>query len=229
MNEDRLGELARALGDIAVCSLWVWMAVRTAHCLQVISSRTIPYTRRTVWLIKILALIVGAGGVAGALADLGTPWFFAIIPAVIIVAFSFSENVVEVVPPKPMQDPAAHQSAWEQYWLLRRAYHRSALGFGSAILLIILTMFLGEKLPQSLRTTVFAVTLFALLVAMAFMSVTLWKWSRWPCPRCGCSFRGFWGRFWLPKHCVYCGLPRQQKNANRDIASYQPPVSRLNA
>jgi hypothetical protein len=39
-------------------------------------------TKRTVWLIKILALIVGGGNVAGILADVGIPWFLAIVPEV---------------------------------------------------------------------------------------------------------------------------------------------------
>jgi hypothetical protein len=38
---------------------WIWMAVRTQHCLQIITVHSIPFTKRTVWLVKTLALIVG--------------------------------------------------------------------------------------------------------------------------------------------------------------------------
>ena len=47
-----------------------------------------------------------------------------------------------------------------------------------------------------------------LLLSMFVSAYNQWKWMRWPCPRCGCAFRGYWTRPWLPKQCVYCGLPR---------------------
>jgi hypothetical protein len=123
-----MGDWVRLLGPLLVFPWWVWLSVRTTRCLRVITRGTIPYSKRTVWLIKILALIVGAGGVAGALVDFGAPWFLVIVPAGIIFFFSVTEDVSEVVPPKPIQDPSAYQSAWREYWQLRRAYNRSCVG-----------------------------------------------------------------------------------------------------
>jgi hypothetical protein len=88
------------LGAFSVCPPWVWLAVRTEQCLRLVTRHSVPFTKRTVWLIIILALIVGARNVAGILADVGIPWFLAIVPAGIIIFFSDSENVSEVVPPE---------------------------------------------------------------------------------------------------------------------------------
>jgi hypothetical protein len=38
------------------------MAVRTQHCLKIITVHSIPFAKRTIWLLKTLALIVGVGG-----------------------------------------------------------------------------------------------------------------------------------------------------------------------
>jgi hypothetical protein len=184
------------------------MAVRTRHCLQIISTHTIPYSRRTIWLTKILALIVGAGGVAGAAAAVGIPWFFAILPAGVVVFFALRENVKEIIPPTPNQDASAYQSSWQQYRRLRGVYMRSWRWFGcTGVLLILLTAF-ADKLSNPIRVGLFALCVVAVLASIAVMNLKQLKWLRWPCPRCGCAFRGLW-RPWMPKNCVYCGLPRE--------------------
>jgi hypothetical protein len=66
-----------------------------------------------------------------------------------------------------------------------------------------------DHMPKTLQIYVFAFGLLAILASIGFMSLKQLKWLRWPCPRYGCAFRGFWGRPWLPKNCVYCGLPRE--------------------
>ena len=215
----QIGYLGPLLAGFVVCPPWVWLAVQTKQCLQVITSRSIPFTKRKIWLIKILALIVGAGNVWGILAEIGTPWFLAMVPAGIVAYFSLGEDVSEIVPPKPIQDPAVHQSAWREYWRLRDSYKRSGLGFVAAFILIILVRLVGAKLPESLQIGLFAICLAAFFVSIAVMSFNQWKWLRWRCPRCGCSFRGAWGRLWLPKKCVYCGLPREEENAIRSPIS----------
>src|ERR1700680_1790441 len=80
------------VAPLLVLPLWIWLAVRTRHCLQIISAHTIPFPRRTIWLIKILALIVGGGGVAGAAVAAGIPWFFAILLAGVVLFFALREN-----------------------------------------------------------------------------------------------------------------------------------------
>jgi hypothetical protein len=197
------------LAPLPIFPPWIWLAVRTRHCLQVISTHTIPYTRRTIWLIKILALIVGAGGVAGAAAAVGIPWFFAILPAGVVAFFALRENVKEIVPPKPNQDASAYQSSWQRYRRLRRDYMRSWRWFVCTGLSLIVLAAFTDKLSNPIRVGLFALCVVAVLASIAVMSLKQLKWLRWPCPRCGCAFRGLWWRPWMPKNCVYCGLPRE--------------------
>jgi hypothetical protein len=201
---------------LVVYPLWIWLAVRTRRCMEVISGHSIPYSRRTIWLIKILALIVGAGGVAAAVMELGVPWFFAILPAGIIVFFAFRENVQQVAPSKLPQDSAAYELAWRQYERLRGVYRQSWKWFGGAFVILIAVAVASSKLPETLRLSLIFVCFVAAVALMYVTGFNYWRLQRWPCPRCGCAFRGFWGRPWLPKSCVYCGLerwaqdPRQQ-------------------
>ena len=215
-----MGPLVAAL---VVCPPWVWLSVRTKQCLRIITGHSVPFSKRSVWLIKILALIVGAGNVAGILVDLGTPWLLAIVPAGIIVFISLRESVSEVVPPKPVQDPAAYRSAWREYWRLRGAYRRSGLGFVAALVLVIVVSLAGVKLARSIQIGLFAACLVALFVSIGVMSFNQWKWLHWRCPRCGCSFRGVWGRLWLPQKCADCGLPRVEQSAIRIPTSGRSP------
>jgi hypothetical protein len=208
-----LEHLLPAIASVLVLPPWIWLAVRTRHCLQIISAHTIPYSRRTIWLAKTLALIVGAGGVLGVAAQLGIPWFLAILPAAVVVFFALKENVQEIIPPKPNQDASAYQSSWLQYRHLRSDYMRSwkwVAGTGAA--LIALTAF-ADRLPNSIAVGLFALCLLAVLASFVAVNLKQLKWLRWPCPRCGCAFRGLWRRPWMPKNCVYCGLPREGNSA----------------
>jgi hypothetical protein len=205
------GDWAQALGGLVVSALWSCMALQTTRCLRLITRGTTPYSRRTIWLIKILAIIVGPGGVAGVLVNFGAPWFLAILPAAIIAYFSLSEKVAEMVPAKPLQDPAAHRSAWREYRRLRLANRRSGIGFALSILAIVLLIFIDWKLPPFTQTALFAACGISLLVSVVATSFSQWKWLHWPCPRCGYSFQGQWVKLRQPKKCVYCGLPRDEE------------------
>jgi len=99
------------IGPLIVLPPWIWMAVRTRHCLQIITAHTIPIARRTIWLVKTLALLVGIRGLFGVVVQVGLPWLLAILPGGIIVFFALKESVQEVVPQKPSQDAAAYQSS----------------------------------------------------------------------------------------------------------------------
>ena len=184
------------------------MAVRTQHCLQIITVHSIPFAKRTIWLLKTLALIVGVGGLFGATVQVGMPWLLAILPGGIIVFFALKESVQEVVPPKPSQDAAAYRTSWETYRTLRRDFLRSWRWFGASFLMLILVAAFADKMHGTIQIGFFAFAFVAILSSTVVMSLKQLKWLRWPCPRCGCAFRGFWGRLWLPKKCVYCGLPR---------------------
>jgi len=189
------------------------MAVRTQHCLQIITVHSIPFAKRAIWLVKALALIVGVGGLFGAVLQAGMPWLLAILPGGIIVFVALKESVQGVVPPKPSQDAAAYQSSWETYRTLRSDFLRSWRWFGASSLILILAAAFADKMHRSIQIGLFTLCIVTFLSSIVVMSLKQLKWLRWPCPRCGCAFRGFWGRLWLPKKCAYCGLPRAE-NAN---------------
>ena len=206
----RVQQWALLLGAVFVCPPWIWLAVRTRYFLEAVTRHSIPYKKRTVWLIKVLATVIAAGCVAGVLASDGVPWFPAVLPAGVVIFFSLVDHVHEIVPSKPPQEQPAYEAAWQEYWRLRRAYLRSLVWFPAAFLALAFVMLFTANSPQWLRVTLVALCATALLTSMVVGSVRQWKWLHWRCPRCGCAFRGVWGRFWLPKHCVYCGLPRSR-------------------
>jgi hypothetical protein len=217
---NQAGKIAPLLAGLLVCPPWVWLAVRTTQSLRVITRNAIPLSKRRIWLTKMLALIIGAGNVAGVLIALGASKFLALIPAAIIVLLSLREDVSEVVPPKPpLQDATAYHAAWRQYERLRASYRRSGLSFVAVFVSIILVGVLARRLPEYAQVSLYAVCFVVLLLSIGAMGVTQWKWVRWRCPRCGCSFRGEWGRLWLPKKCVYCGLPRYEGGASMSSSS----------
>ena len=208
------------VAPLLVLPPWIWLALRTQHCLQVITVHSIPFPKRTIWLVKTLALIVAVGGIFGAVAQVGMPWFLAILPGGIVLFFALKESVQDVVPRKPNQDATAYQSSWQMYRNLRGDFIRSWKWFGASSLMLILTAAFADKMPRTVQIGFFAFCVVAVLSSIGVMSLKQLKWLRWPCPRCGCAFRGFWGRPWLPRKCVYCGLPRE------DSAHLTPAKSR---
>jgi len=111
------------LGALLVCPPWFWLAVGTDQCLRFLTRQSVPFTKRTVWLIKILALM-SARKCSG---NSSRPWHS-------LVSgdrygrhnhfFSVRESASEVVPPTPRPDPPAYQPAWQEYWHLRHVYTR---------------------------------------------------------------------------------------------------------
>jgi len=198
------------IASLIVLPPWVWLAVRTKDCSQVITVRSIPFPRRTIWLIKILALIIGAGGVFGATTELGMSWLFGSVLSGIVIFFALRDTVQDISPSKPVQDASAYQAAWKQYRHLRSTYMRSWIWFGVAFLTLILITAFANRAPKPVQLGLFAFCVVAVFASVVVMGLKQLKWVRWPCPRCGCSFRGFWGRPWLPKTCVYCGLPKEE-------------------
>ena len=206
--------LLALIAPLIVLPPWIWMAVRTQHCLQIITVHSIPFAKRTIWLVKTLALIVGVGGLFGAVVQVGMPWLLAILPGGFIVFFALKESVQEVMPPKPSQDAAAHQASWETYRTLRSDFLHSGRWFGASFLMLILATAFADKMHRTIQISLFAFCILAVLSSIVVMSLKQLKWLRWPCPRCGCAFRGLWGMLWLPRKCAYCGLPRVA-SANR--------------
>jgi hypothetical protein len=212
-----------AIGLLFVVPPWVWMAVRTTYSLQFVTAHKVPFPTRTIRLMKVLALIVGAGGVFGAAIELGMQWYLALLPAGTVVFFSLKERVREIVPSKPVQDAAAYQSSWKHYRTLRSAYTRSFIWLGVAFLSAILILTLADKIPDPIGTVIFDLCLVGVLVSLAMTGVRQLKFFRWPCPRCGCAFNGVWNRPWFAKKCVYCGLPRDASTASptsEDLIKY---------
>src|SRR5271156_1173073 len=203
-----------AIGFLLVIPPWVWMAVRTTASLQFVTAHKTPFPTRTIRLMKVLALIVGAGGVFGAAIELGMQWYLAFLPAGTVVFFSLKENVREIVPPKPVQDAAAYQSTWKQYRTLRSAYAQSLIWFGVAFLSAMLILTLADKIPNPIGTVLFDLCLAAVLLSLVMSGVRQLKFFHWPCPRCGCAFNGVWNRLSFPRKCAYCGLPRDTDAAS---------------
>jgi hypothetical protein len=209
-QEKQFQDLAHLIAGVVVLPLWTWLAVSTQRCLRVITRRTIPFSRRTIWLVKIFALVIGAGGVFGLVSDLGAPWYFALLPALVIVIFGFREKVEGVIAPKPPQGETNYQFAWQEYRRLRKATMRSWMLFFGAFLLLILISMVSGTLPKNAQIAFSAISVLALIGSMGMISFNQLKFLRWPCTRCGCSVRGFWGTPWMPRACVYCGLPRKE-------------------
>jgi hypothetical protein len=203
--------LLTLVAPLIVLPPWIWMAVRTRHCLQIVTAHTIPISKTTIWLMKTLALIVGVGGLFGAEVQVGLPWLLAILPGGIILFFALKESVQQVVPPKPSQGPAAYQSSWETYRILRSEHLRSWRWVGASFLILILTAVFADRMQRTTQIGLFAFCLVAAMFSFIRMCMKQLKWLRWPCPRCGCAFRGLWNRLWLPKNCAYCGLPRADR------------------
>jgi hypothetical protein len=204
-----------AIGYLVVLPPWIWMSVCTQDCLKFATTHRIPFSNRVIWLMKILALIIGAGGVFAAASGLGMPWYLAILPAGLVIFWALRENVQEVIPPKPVQDSAMYQVSWARYWALRTACWRSFVWFGAALLTTIFAMMLANKLPRIVGEVLPAVCFVAVLILATMISARRLQFFRWPCPRCGCAFNGLWNRPWFPKRCVYCGLPRENRGKTR--------------
>jgi len=132
---------------LIVYPLWIWLAIPTKHSLQIVTRRSVPFSKRTIWLVKVLALIIGAGGVFAAVDNLGAPWFIAALPAGLIVYLAIQEDVQDLVPPRPPQDTASYQFAWTEYWRLRNTAKQSWRWFGAVFIMAILLGRFGDGLP----------------------------------------------------------------------------------
>jgi hypothetical protein len=194
----------RLISILVVSLLWIWPAIRTAGYL---TRRTVPFRRRTIWAVKVLAIIIGAGGTYSLLSQFRLSWIVTTIVSIVLVVLVLSERVCDYFPPKPPQDVDGYEPAWQQYRRLRRASIRSWLLLPIAILVFLILLAVADSAsgPNS-KIIVTLMGVLPLASAMAVINYKQWKWHRWPCPRCGCSFRSLWIGFSL-KRCRYCGLP----------------------
>ena len=187
---------------------WVWLAVRTRDALQFLSRRAVPYPVHTIWLVKSLALIVSAGGVLGVSLQVGLHWVIGVMLSGGVVFFALREKVERIVPPRPSQNVPAYASSWQDYRQLRKRALRLLLGFLVLFFAIAaLGTIIESQHSHSVQVAFVVVSIVAALRVLALSYDAQWTLIRWPCPQCGCAFRGLW-RPWLPKHCAYCGLPR---------------------
>lgn len=198
-----------AIASLVVLPPWIWLAVRTKNCLEVITAHSIPFPKRVIWLTKILALIIGAGGLFGVATEFGVPWLLASMPSATVILIALGERVVHVIPPQPAQDASAYRCAWEQSRRLRSSYRRSLTWPGVAFLSLIIVLVLADSIPNAVQLGLFSTSIAALTVAGMAAGLKQLRLMRWACPRCGCAYRGLWGRPWMPKSCVHCGLPRE--------------------
>src|ERR1700747_3147711 len=205
------GNLMTAIAELAVCAVWVWVAVGTTRSLRFLTSNAIPFSKRTIWLLKILALIVGAGGVMGSFDELGLSWYLAALPAGAWVFFALTDRVNEIVVPQPRHTKTSYRPVWESYRRLRRNVLLSYAGVAIAFVGAILARAFSQ-LPGLVEKLIFVILGLILLSSLANLDYRVWKLSYWPCPRCGSAFRGLWAFPWLPKRCRYCGLGRWEEN-----------------
>lgn len=80
---------------------------------------------------------------------------------------------------------------------------------GDAFLSLVIVAAFADRLQNALQIGLISFFMVALTATGVVAGLKQLKLIRWACPRCGCAFRGFWGRPWMPKNCVYCGLPRE--------------------
>lgn len=73
--KDPFEKPALLLVSLAVFSVRAVLAIRTAKTLKAITREVIPFAPRTIWLIKILALLVAAPGVFESFQNFGLPWY----------------------------------------------------------------------------------------------------------------------------------------------------------
>ena len=197
------------IAGVFVLPPWIWLAVRTRGCLRFVTRNSVPFPKRTIWFVKVLALLVGGGGALGLSLSLGLQPLLALVVLGFVLFFSMRDKVEDIVPPVPLQDETAYRSSWQEYRQLHSLAVRSWLQFGGAIILSFLLMAaLGTRLSTSNQEALSIVCGVLFLSAYAHVSYRHWKLVNWICPRCGCRYRGFWSRPWLPRRCVYCGLPR---------------------
>jgi hypothetical protein len=207
---------------VAVCAAWVWLSVRTSDCLRVITRGTALYSRRTVLLIKIVATVVAAPNVAGAAASFGANWFLDGFLGGVVVLLAVLDKAVEISPATPPQMPSSYSESWQQYLGLRKQLVIYALILIGLVVASFLTaVALGTRLTEHASTVLFwSVSCLATLTFVGYAYNT-WKFTYWPCPRCGCRFRGpfSWA---LPKKCSHCGLPQWREDS--DLPSSATPL-----
>lgn len=218
ITNDMLQKLAMGVGGSLVCSVWVWFAIRTNQFLKLITRGAVPFHRRTIWLLKLCAIILGAGTVWGILAEFGIPSYLAVVPAGIVVALALRDKVESFVPANPPQDSTDYEAAWQEYRHLRRAHNQSGLLSLAAFFFLGVTIVIGGQSPNAMWLSLEAVSALAFLIFLAISAQNQLKWKFWPCPRCGHAFRGYWG-FWMPKRCAHCSLPRPEKNVDLGAVS----------
>jgi hypothetical protein len=201
-----------ALAELLLFSPWVLMAIRTKDFLELITAKRIPFSKRTIWLAKILALTLGPAGVFATFDTLGSPWYLALLPTGATIWLALRERVQESIPPKPSQDVAAYRSSWGQYRALRTAYVRSFGWVVAALVCLVLTAGVANKLPGTVQTAVISICLLALMFSVSMNTAGALRFFRWPCPRCGCAFNGIWIGPWFRKECAYCKLPKEDSH-----------------
>ena len=209
--DDHIGKLGAISAGAVVYLIWIWLAVRTTNALRILTSQTIPFSIRAIWITKIIAIVVGAGGLFGLLRELKFPWYLAVLPPGVVIFFALREQVMGIVSPVPPQTAFAYRFSWEEYRHLHTNVRRWWAALGIVILGMVVVGVVNILSGRQLQM-VFPILAIAFIACWAGISFTQFKLFRWRCPRCGNSFRGFWGRPFLPRKCCYCDLPRWQDN-----------------
>lgn len=102
-------------------------------------------------------------------------------------------------------DQARYATAWRRYKVLRILFCFLGIGWFPFVFGIVILS--DHWNLGSTRNYTAMVAWFLVFIWVIAACVVGSMRIRWPCPRCGKSFRGFF-RPLLPKRCVHCGLPR---------------------
>jgi hypothetical protein len=208
----KLDLIARYAG-ILVCAVWVLASARTTVVLRNITRRSVAHTRRLVWLIKIIAMIVGAGTIFGLSTDFGLHWLLGGFLSTLVVLFALTDKVEAIVPTPPPQNRLAYSRAWQEYKRLRKdAVIPAILLVLLGLSWIALTAELQTRLTSHTLNILFWIVIFAAIVLLVTGTYNGWKLTYWACPRCGHCFRSLWVASIMPKQCNHCGLRQWAEN-----------------
>ena len=139
-----------------------------------------------------------------------------------VVLLAVLDKPVEISPETPPQLRSSYIESWRQYVGLRKQLVIYVLVLIGLVVASFLTaVALGTRLTEQASTVLFWSVFSLATVTFLGYAYHAWKFTYWPCPRCGCRFRGPFSLV-LPKKCSHCGLPRRAEDP--DLPSSATPL-----
>ena len=192
-----------------VCVIWIWVSVRTASCLRIITRGKVRVSLKSIRFIKVVATAVAGSNIVGFLVSLGAPLYLSFLCGGLVVLFAWMDKAVEVVPSQTPNELSSYAGSWSEYRRLRKRLVCSLLvPVGVMASLFPFVAIWGNRLTGTVGYILFVPV--AVLIVTCYGGYVYYGWqlATWSCPRCGTRFRGLWSWPWLPRKCHNCGLPR---------------------